>query len=156
GTPEFTAHGAPVAYEVTLEPHNKRWLFALDVPGKVPPHAFASADFQLYAVQPVINRIRYEMTSFLDYSYGLPEDSIAIRRALARPGGMTRQTIAVGGELRAQSPDDRALVQAVLGKFRNERFSYTLTPPLLGPDDPVDQFLFETRSGFCEHYSSAF
>ena len=34
GTPEFTAHGPPVAYEVTLEPHSKRWLFALDLPGQ--------------------------------------------------------------------------------------------------------------------------
>ena len=50
GTPEFTAHGPPVAYKVTLEPHSKRWLFALDVPGKVPPRAFASADLQLYSV----------------------------------------------------------------------------------------------------------
>src|SRR5690606_13368344 len=32
---------------------------------------------------------------------------------------------------------------------------YTLTPPLLG-EHPVDDFLFNTRSGFCEHYASAF
>jgi transglutaminase-like putative cysteine protease len=156
GTPEFTAQGPPISYEVTLEPHNKRWLFALDIPGKVPVHAFASADFQLYAVQPVTNRIRYEMTSFLDYRYGLPEDAIAIQRALALPERTNPRTVALARALRAQYPDDRALIQAVLARFRNEKFFYTLTPPLLSPDDPVDQFLFETRSGFCEHYSSAF
>jgi transglutaminase-like putative cysteine protease len=156
GTPEFTTHSPPVSYEVTLEPHNKRWLFALDVPGKVPPRALASADFQLYAVQPVNNRIRYEMTSFLDYSYGQVEDGIAIRRALALPAGFNPRTAAFARELRAQHQNDRALIQAVLAKFRNERFFYTLTPPLLAMDHPVDEFLFEARSGFCEHYSSAF
>ena len=39
--------------------------------------------------------------------------------------------------------------------FRNQQFFYTLTPPLLG-EDPIDDFLFNTRSGFCEHYASAF
>ncbi|XLM20215.1 transglutaminase-like domain-containing protein, partial [Chromobacterium piscinae] len=34
-------------------------------------------------------------------------------------------------------------------------FRYTLQPPLLG-EQPVDQFLFGTRQGFCEHYASAF
>jgi transglutaminase-like putative cysteine protease len=156
GAPEFTTRSPPVSYEVTLEPHNKRWLFALDVPGKVPPRAFAGADFQLYAVQPVNNRIRYEMASFLDYSYGQAEDGIAIRRALALPTGSNPRTTAYARELRTQHPDGRALMQAVLTKFRNERFLYTLTPPLLVTDDTVDEFLFETRSGFCEHYSSAF
>jgi protein-glutamine gamma-glutamyltransferase len=156
GTPEFVAHGPPVSYEVTLEPHSKRWLFALDVPSKVPPRAFASADFQLYAVQPVNNRVRYQMTSFLDYSYGQNEDGIAIRRALALPAGSNPRAAAFARELRAQHADDRALVQAVLMKFRAERFVYTLTPQLLGAADTVDEFLFETRSGFCEHYSSAF
>ena len=156
GTPEFTAHSPPISYEVTLEPHNKRWLFALDVPGKVPPRAFASADFQLYSAQPVTTRTRYEMTSFLDYSYGVAEDGIAMRRALALPAGFNPRTTAFGRELRTRYTSDRALTQAVLAKFRNERFSYTLTPPLLSMDDPVDQFLFETKSGFCEHFSSAF
>ena len=156
GTPEFTAHGPPTAYEVTLEPHNKRWLFALEVPGKVPPLAFASADFQLYAVTPVNARMRYEMTSFLDFSYGLTENPAALRRALALPAGSNPRTTALGHELRARHQDDRAVMQAVLTRLRNEKFFYTLTPPLLGKDDPVDEFLFETRSGFCEHYSSAF
>jgi transglutaminase-like putative cysteine protease len=156
GAPEFVAHSPPVSYEVTLEPHNKRWLFALDVPGKVPPRALASADFQLYAVQPVNNRIRYEMTSFLDYSYGQAEHGYAMRRALALPERTNPRTLAFARELRARHADERALVQAVLAKFRNEKFFYTLTPPLLVKEDTVDEFLFETRSGFCEHYSSAF
>ena len=39
--------------------------------------------------------------------------------------------------------------------FSEEPFFYTLQPPLLG-DNPMDEFLFQTRRGFCEHYAYAF
>ena len=43
----------------------------------------------------------------------------------------------------------------MLDWFHREPFFYTLAPPLLGAN-PVDEFLFGTRRGFCEHYASAF
>jgi hypothetical protein len=57
--------------------------------------------------------------------------------------------------LRAEHPQDRDYIAAVLAMFRDEGFVYTLTPPLL-PSDPVDMFLFDERRGFCEHFASAF
>ena len=39
--------------------------------------------------------------------------------------------------------------------FATQQFFYTLTPPPLGRDS-VDEFLFDTRRGFCGHYASAF
>jgi hypothetical protein len=46
-------------------------------------------------------------------------------------------------------------VQRGFNLFRDQPFYYTRTPPKLG-DNPVDQFLFSTRRGFCEHYATAF
>jgi hypothetical protein len=46
-------------------------------------------------------------------------------------------------------------VRRALELFRNEAFFYSLTPPLLGAN-PVDEFLFDTRRGFCEHYAGSF
>ncbi len=157
GTPEFTAHGPPIAYEVTLEPHNKRWLFALELPGKVPPRAFASADFQLYAVAAGehARALRDDLFPRLQLRPDRGPRRAAARAAPCRRDP-TRARRPSAHELRARHQDDRAVMQAVLTRFRNEKFFYTLTPPLLGKDDPVDEFLFETRSGFCEHYSSAF
>jgi transglutaminase-like putative cysteine protease len=65
------------------------------------------------------------------------------------------RTAALGRILRARSGSDRAYLQSILGWFRREAFYYTLSPPALG-SSPVDDFLFRTRSGFCEHYASAF
>ena len=39
--------------------------------------------------------------------------------------------------------------------LRSQPFFYTLTPPG-SATQPVDEFLFDTREGFCEHYASAF
>jgi protein-glutamine gamma-glutamyltransferase len=57
--PRIMASGDAVKYEVTLEPHNRRWMFSLDLPATVPTGAVVSADYNLYAVQPVNNRMRY-------------------------------------------------------------------------------------------------
>lgn len=37
-----------------------------------------------------------------------------------------------------------------------KKFNYTLSPGLLNSDQPLDEFFFESRSGFCEHFSAAF
>ncbi len=155
GTPQFRKTGEPTSYEVTLEPHNKRWLFALDLPARAVPHSATGADFQMRSFSPINNRMRYEMASFLDYSYGTDENSMALRRALQLPTGFNPRALELGRTLRAKFSDDRMLVREVLAMFRKQNFFYTLAPPLLGQHS-VDEFMFNTRRGFCEHYASAF
>jgi len=154
-TPLSETTGQEVSYEVTLEPHNQRWLFALDIPGKVPPFAFIGGDFQLYANEPIKNRIRYDMKSRFNATFGLSESRSALRRALQLPPGSNPRTAEFARSLREKYTDDAAFVEEILKLFRNQNFFYTLEPPLLG-ENPVDEFLFSTRSGFCEHYASAF
>ncbi|MEH6467962.1 MAG: transglutaminase domain-containing protein, partial [Porticoccus sp.] len=55
---------------------------------------------------------------------------------------------------RREISNDKALVRKVLGLY-NQQFVYTLQPPLLGKHS-VDEFLFDTQRGFCEHFSSSF
>ncbi|MCW5576705.1 MAG: DUF3488 domain-containing transglutaminase family protein, partial [Burkholderiales bacterium] len=151
---ELPADGS-IHYTVTLEPHNKRWLFALEFPGQHPPRSMATRDMQLLSFTPVRSRMRYEMTSAIGAAYGADDDQSVLSRALRLPAGTNPRTTAFAGELRGRHGDDRSLVAAVLNMFRNENFVYTLSPPLLG-EQPVDEFLFDTRRGFCEHYASAF
>ncbi|MEO8839024.1 MAG: transglutaminase domain-containing protein, partial [Herbaspirillum sp.] len=58
-------------------------------------------------------------------------------------------------QLQREFATDTARVNAVLRYFRQQPFRYTLNPPLLGSSG-VDEFLFSTRAGFCEHYAGAF
>lgn len=154
-TSDLPDNSPQIEYTVTLEPHNKRWLFALEFPGLRPPRAIATRDMQLLSFAPVRNRMRYDMTSSIGTAYGADDDQSLLARNLRLPPGTNPRTAAYADELRKKFPDDRNLVNEVLAGFRNENFVYTLSPPLLG-EHPVDQFLFDTRRGFCEHYASAF
>jgi transglutaminase-like putative cysteine protease len=154
--PAYNASGDAVRYAVTLEPHNKRWLFALDLPAEVPRDSRVASDFQLLANRPVRNRVRYEAASHLAYRTA-PDglNPVERRRALQLPEGTNWRTRALAENLRSAARNDREIMRNVLSMFRNQNFSYTLSPPLLGAE-PVDEFLFSTRAGFCEHYASAF
>jgi len=152
--PRIEAAGDPVNYEITLEPHNRRWLFALDLPAVTPPRSFIGTDYQLYSIQPVNNRLRYNMTSFLNARFGQVESRYALHRALQVPAAYNPRAQELGRALRQKHADDEGIIAEMLGMFRRN-FVYTLEPPLLG-EHPVDEFLFSTRSGFCEHYASAF
>jgi len=46
-------------------------------------------------------------------------------------------------------------VNNVLNYFATKDFYYSRQPPLLY-NNPIDEFLFETKRGYCEHYASSF
>ncbi|UHD18840.1 transglutaminase TgpA family protein [Thiocapsa bogorovii] len=146
--------GRSIDYEVTLEPTDQRWLFALDMPDSVPDGAFISADHQLIARQVVSTVKRYEVTSALDYRTAFSDPA---RRAagLQVPDNVTPRMRRLVEDWQRRSNDDWALVQSGLQFFNRESFHYTLMPPRLGAN-PTDEFLFETQRGFCEHYASSF
>jgi transglutaminase-like putative cysteine protease len=152
----YRALGGRVNYTVTMEPDGKRWLFALDLPARIPPASIITPDYQILHQTPLTQRMRYDMTSYLEYREGSAATPAVLQRALRLTRGANPRTHALAQRLRAQASDARAYIASVLTMFRNGGFSYTLTPPLLDGKDPVDQFLFDTRRGFCEHYASAF
>ncbi len=145
----------PVQYIVTLEPHQSRWLFAIDLPGAQPPGSTLTGDLQLLALRPLRARERYGLTSHLAYRVGVEESPELLQRALRLPRGYNPRSMQLGAEIRARSSSDQQVVDNALNLFRTQPFFYTLVPPELGRDS-VDEFLFQTRRGFCEHYASAF
>lgn len=155
---ELAFSGEGLHYEVVMEPHRARWLFALDMPDPraLPPQVRMGWDYQLLTPRPVSDRLLYEAYSNPRYSVqagGLPPWQRA--GTLRLPPGYNPRTRELAQRWRAQGLDDRALIERALAYFRAEPFSYTLQAPRLGRDS-VDEFLFETRSGFCEHYASSF
>jgi transglutaminase-like putative cysteine protease len=151
--------GLPLRYRTTLEPHGRRWLFALDLPAALPrgPGIVASVtpEFDVLAADPVRARVRYDGAARPDAAIGLNETRLSLQEWLQLPPGRNRRTLEMAARWRAEEIDEGRLVQRALAMFRDNGFTYTLSPPLL-EDDTVDGFLFGTRAGFCEHYSSAF
>jgi transglutaminase-like putative cysteine protease len=155
GEGAFEPIGEPLGYEVTVEPHNRAWLFALDLPARVPPRAWITGDFQLLSRVPVRTRLRYDMSSHLEYLANVGVSPAELDSARRLPSGGNPRARALAQQWRAETRSDTALLQRAITHFRSARLEYSLTPPLLDAN-PIDQFLFETRSGFCEHFSSTF
>ncbi len=151
--------GAPIRYQVTLEPHGRNWLFALEVPQAL-PHVDdnptgATPDLQIRTAHPIGNRVRYDLISHTDFDLQPIESPATLRPWLQLPAGFNPRTLAYAARLRSQYSNPVEVIDAVLRYFREQNFRYTLEPPVLGKHT-VDEFLFTTKAGFCEHYSSAF
>jgi transglutaminase-like putative cysteine protease len=144
----------PIGYSIVIEPTDRRWLPALDLPIDAPPDAHLSASRELVADTPITEPREYRVRSSLGYRLSDRLEPHERARALAFPAGFDPKTQAVAERWRAQGFDDGAIVEAALAMFRG-RFTYTLNPPLLGRDS-IDDFLFSTQKGFCEHFASAF
>jgi len=151
----FAAAGPAVDYEVTLEPSNRPWLFALEMPTRLPDNARLTADLQPVTDRPVTTRLRYSARSHPGFRSLPTEERADLEPYLelpARANPRTREMM-VGWVLEGAAP--RQLVERALSHFRTEEFFYTLEPPLLD-NNAVDEFLFGAKRGFCEHYASAF
>ena len=152
--PAVIKQGPTYRYSILLEPTGERWLLGLDAVTHSGPIAIAGADQTLYTRQPVKKRLHYTLDSATHYQ--LREISAAQRlAALSLPAGQHPRALALGREWRTVQRTPDAIVQSALDFFRHENFVYTLLPPAL-PHDSVDQFLFESRAGFCEHYAASF
>jgi transglutaminase-like putative cysteine protease len=155
-TPEFAEPGQPLDYSVTLEPHNKRWLFALEMPERLSVPARLTDDFRLLRRDRLKERLRYEARSHLVYRANPHEAETQLQRALRMPRGLNPRAQELARQWRTEETNDAAVVRAALDHFNREDFRYTLEPPLLASSNSIDEFLFETREGFCEHYAGSF
>lgn len=142
-------------YTVTLEPHNKTWLFALDVPGELPARSNVLSDLQIRSHRVVDQRLRYELMSYLGYQYG--QQASEYQRAMNLRYDETRnpRTVALGRQWARENPDPRVIL-AKASRLFGSGYTYTLEPPILDRIHPYDDFLFNSRQGFCEHYSGSF
>ena len=159
GPPQLTLEtvdspAQPIDYEVTLEPTNRPWLSALDMPLAAPAKSRMNRDRTLMARNSVDQLRQYRVSSVLQYQLAASLDPRDRQRALELPAGFNPKALALARQWHGEGRDDERIVQSALELF-HASFTYTLSPPLLGRNS-VDEFLFDTQAGYCEHYSSAF
>jgi transglutaminase-like putative cysteine protease len=147
--------GRTYRYSVVLEPHNRNWLFSLETAASLPPGSRYAEDGQILARRPVRTRIRYELESVTGAAPEPEQDPAMLRRALRLPEGFDPRSVALAQQWRTASQSDAAVVARAIDFLRAGGYVYTLEPPRLGVDS-VDEFLFDTKAGFCEHFASAF
>lgn len=153
--PSLSAVGNPINYEVVLEVSRKSWLLALDVPVRAPDNGVFSAGLSARARKPIYERKLYRTTAYTDYILDAQLSAFTRNVALRLPSNRNPKAVALAQQWRNEVSSDEALIARVLRHFREQPYVYTLQPPALGLHT-VDDFLFDTRRGFCGHYSSAF
>ncbi len=153
---EVEVRGEPVSYEITMEPTRQHWVFALDMPHSWElQRTIMGPQHQLVRGLPIDQRVAYRATSYLDYSTNVDLTQFARSWYQQLPDDNNPRTVELARQMREAAGSDTAFIDAVLQKFNEEEYFYTLQPPALGRNS-ADEFLFETRQGFCEHYASAF
>lgn len=150
--PNFT--GALYEYTLLMEPQKENWVFALEFAQVFDASLRLNAVYQLLTRKRSSERAEYSMTSRPFYNTGAIDEA-EYRESLQLPKAASEKQLTLIESLGGFGGNPEQFINNLLNHFRREDFHYTLTPPLM-PVDPIDTFLFETRSGFCSHYATAF
>ena len=148
--------GESIDYDIILEPTQQHWLYGLPFAESNNKGVGLSRDIRLVNQKPVTSRFQYSVKSTLNFSAeadGL--SNLGRRVALELPDDFNPQSLRQAELWFAESnKNPEHYIQKVLSYF-NSSFTYTLEPPLLGRNT-VDDFLWNTQRGFCEHFASSF
>lgn len=144
-----------IDYETIIEPHGRGWLFALEMPGATIAGTHATRDYQLLTKDALTARQRFALRAYPEFRAGADDPPALRRRALRLPADSNPRIRILAAQWRAQAGDDEAVLRLAQAFFLSQRLVYTLMPPRLG-EQTADEFLFDTRQGFCEHFANAF
>ncbi len=151
---EINRQSIPVHYTTTFEASPNTWLPVLDLPATSPPGSVARYGHVLESKKRPPGPLRLTLLSYSDAQTGaLDPQERSINQQLAYPP--TARVAALVARWQREASDSSSLVRSALRYFREGPFFYSLSPPMLG-SRPVDELLFETREGYCEHYATAF
>ena len=162
-TANLRVNGQPFNYEVTLEPNNQPWLFALDAAVTAPaPTGYElrmTPDLQWLTNRPITELVRYKAQSYTQFSYGPEKPDLSLQNYVNLPVGYNPRTLQLAADIRLDvrfaQADAATLATEVMQKLRTGGYEYTLAPGVYG-DNTADEFWFDRKAGFCEHIASAF
>lgn len=143
------------SYTVTMEASRQPWLYAMPLARSNTKSVLQAGNATLRTIYPLDQRFQYQVNSWKQYVLEPELDDYRRGIELQLPQDFNPKSVELASKMRAESGSAEAYVQAVLQMFNREQFVYTIRPPKLGRHS-VDEFLFSTRSGFCEHYASSF
>lgn len=159
-----------ITQEITMWPHEQRWLIALDYPVTLAVNSSVSSEsspwslfleggvLQLGDSDPRVkldHKERYTVTSAFQVVDEIPSPDEQKAGIQLPKSEIDPRVKALANQLHRENPDPQDYVRAILHYFRLEGFKYSMSPGKEGPDWLGD-FLFKTKTGFCEHYASAF
>ena len=154
----------PGQYEVLMEPTDQRWAFALEGSRALSDNVVEVSDDLFRFRRPADSTVRYRLAFVPGPDEpgtgtgrsGQEADSLSpreVQRYLQLPSTGNPRARTLARSLQ-QSGSDAGVIRALLTRFREQPYYYTLRPPPM-PDNGVDHLLFEAKRGFCAHYAGA-
>lgn len=166
--------GRPLRYEMLLEPQRLPLLPLLETAPGQPGESWSpqpglelrrSLDLSWLARRPISERLRIEQVAVInpgEVRIGPFEEQPGLQRLRLQPAQLNPRLQAWARQLAADLPTDGSgaplLVQRLMQHIREQPYRYSLAPGVYGEFTPhaVDEFWFDRRDGFCEHYATAF
>lgn len=149
---EVRFQGRPIVYDVYQEPSGQPWLFSITAPTTAARGVGITRGLRLVHRTPVTQRIKYRVTSYPDY--GMSDAMLSLldrNRNLRLPFDFNPRTRQLAEDWAAEGGSTEQLVQRLFTVFNREH-TYTLEPGSYGVDS-IDEFLFDRKRGFCEHFA---
>ncbi len=145
-----------VDYEVLLQPHDEKWLFSLGVASPVSTGIGVSEDARLISKRSIHGQSEYHARSSLTQpmqQHSLP--ALSKNHYLQVPSKGNERTRQFAQNLKRQFPSVAGFTYALQQYFNTTEFFYTLEPGILDSGNTIDEFLFESKKGFCAHYAGS-
>ncbi|ULJ61672.1 DUF3488 and transglutaminase-like domain-containing protein [Wielerella bovis] len=154
--PDSSRHVFNVAYQIVIEDDKGR-LPALDYPSAEQRRGIMRESGNVLRVysRKGVRGIQLQST----ISDELPQRLLVSEKQqyLQLNANTNLQTMILAKQLFTQSGEDaETFANAAFQYFANNQFVYTLKPPVLSSKDSTDEFIFNSKQGFCEHYADAF
>ncbi len=146
--------GPTIHQQIILEPYGENWLFTLDHPAGNVPGSIYEPGSCLRSLRAIVFPLAYDVYSRpTNRETWLPPDQMFA--ATRKPTHVSSEVDALVNGWKADGADQRLVVRRALDYFRTNNFRYSLSPGSY-VTNPLDDFLFHRRVGFCEHYAAAF
>ena len=157
--------GEPLGYEMMIEPGKLALLPLLettpDRPGSAPqlPQGapWLGHDLTWHLDRPADERLQLRAQAWTQFEHGRKIDPGALNAMRSLPPDRNPRTLAWASLLhhRLGAVDARTLAAALMAHIGQADFEYTLQPGPYGRES-IDEFWLDRRSGFCEHFATAF
>lgn len=168
---EVHAIGSPLSYQMTLEPTRLSIVPVLegtlalqaDTLGMGAP---VRQGLQWSTPGPTRERTQWTARAWPEFQSGPKLPSPELADLLQLPPGVNTQTLQWARALHqamGASTDPKALSLAVMKHIATQGYTYTLTPGDMPTNDRgevernlIDRFWIDRKSGFCEHFATAY
>ncbi|WP_432822395.1 transglutaminaseTgpA domain-containing protein [Trichloromonas sp.] len=147
--------GGSLPQEFFCEPRQGRYLPTLDLPMQISGLRHRDAGERVFSVYRLSERrVHYQVTSMPG---GQLEQRGLINRDfyLRPPVPVSARVAEISRRIAADAPTAAGRIERLQTFFIDQQLSYA-TSDLPGPTDPVDEFLFEKKRGYCEFFASSF